>query len=152
KPKTAVNRTTSKSTPKAAPDANQATVSTTQRLEFAIPDLGEGIAGGKVVNVLAQPGDRVAADQPLIELETEKATIPIPSPGPAELAELRVKQGQDVKVGEVIAVVNIEAGAAPPSQKQVEAPAAKAAAIAAPAAKAVPLTPSPIRNGANGVP
>jgi pyruvate dehydrogenase E2 component (dihydrolipoamide acetyltransferase) len=124
------------------------------RIEFAIPDLGEGIESGRVVNVMVKPGDAVAADQPLIELETEKATIPIPSPVQGKIVELRIKRGQDVKVGEVIVVLDAEGGqpgrtapkqpAPPQSEKPTPAPAPTAA-------KPAPASP-PAQVSRNGIP
>ncbi|MCX7701219.1 MAG: hypothetical protein N2039_10110, partial [Gemmataceae bacterium] len=77
----------------------------TVRTEVALPNLGEGIAGGTVVNVLVKPGDRVDAEQTLVEVETEKAAIPVPSPGVGLIEEVRVRAGEQVKVGQVLLVM-----------------------------------------------
>src|SRR2546423_12500987 len=69
-----------------APAKPQAASADGKRVEFKPPDLGEGITGGTVVNVLAKQGDEVEAGQPLLELETEKASNPIPSPAKGRAA------------------------------------------------------------------
>jgi pyruvate dehydrogenase E2 component (dihydrolipoamide acetyltransferase) len=98
--------------PQAAPEtsAKPQVASEEKRVEFKVPDLGEGITGGTVVNVLVKAGDSVEGEQPLIELETEKASIPIPSPAKGRVEEMRVKAGQNVKVGEVLAVLSAAGG------------------------------------------
>jgi len=54
--------------------------------EFLLPELGENVPGGDVLRVLVQPGDVVARDQPVVELETDKATIEVPAPRAAPCA------------------------------------------------------------------
>src|SRR5262249_59412795 len=89
----------------AKPQAESAKPQAASKVEFAIPDLGEGITGGTVVSVEVKPGDTVAADQSLLELETEKATIPIPSPAAGTIEEVRIKPGQKIEVGMVVVVI-----------------------------------------------
>jgi pyruvate dehydrogenase E2 component (dihydrolipoamide acetyltransferase) len=79
--------------------------------DFTLPELGENIAGGDVVRVLVAVGDSVTKDQPILELETDKATIEVPSSVSGTVKEVRVKQGERVKVGQV--VLTLDAGAAP---------------------------------------
>jgi pyruvate dehydrogenase E2 component (dihydrolipoamide acetyltransferase) len=79
--------------------------------DFTLPELGENIAGGDVVRVLVAAGDSVTKDQPILELETDKATIEVPSSVSGTVKEVRVKQGERVKVGQV--VLTLDAGAAP---------------------------------------
>ena len=67
--------------------------------EFKLPELGENIAAGDVVRVLVSAGDTVTRDQPLLELETDKATIEVPSTVAGTVKDVRVKQGERVKVG-----------------------------------------------------
>jgi pyruvate dehydrogenase E2 component (dihydrolipoamide acetyltransferase) len=80
-------------------------------IEFKLPELGENIEKGDVVRVLVSPGDSVAKDQPVLELETDKATIEVPSSLAGTVAEVRVKAGDQVTVGQ--AVLLIENGVAP---------------------------------------
>lgn len=71
-------------------------------LEFKIPEVGENIKTGTVVKIHIKPGDHVKKDQDLLELETEKATVPIPSPCEGVIKEILVKEGQEVKIGQVV--------------------------------------------------
>src|SRR6187551_3917152 len=78
--------------------------------DFTLPELGENVTAGDVVRVLVSPGDTVAKDQPLLELETDKATIEVPSTVAGTVKEVRVKKGDKIKVGAV--VLTVEEGAA----------------------------------------
>lgn len=69
-------------------------------VEFRLPDLGEGIEGGTVIGIILKTGDSVKKDDPVLELETDKAVIPVPSPCDGTIKEIKVKDGQNVKVGE----------------------------------------------------
>ncbi len=91
--------------------------------EFTLPELGENIAAGDVVRVLVSPGDTIAKDQPVLELETDKATIEVPSSVAGVVKDVQAKAGQKIKVGQTILTVDGEDGAA-------AKPAAKAAAQA----------------------
>jgi pyruvate dehydrogenase E2 component (dihydrolipoyllysine-residue acetyltransferase) len=78
--------------------------------EFKVPELGENVAGGDVMRVLVNVGDTVARDQPVLELETDKATIEVPSSVAGTVKEIRVKKGDKITVGAV--VLTVEEGAA----------------------------------------
>jgi pyruvate dehydrogenase E2 component (dihydrolipoamide acetyltransferase) len=80
-------------------------------VEVVVPDLGD-FADVEVIEVLVKPGDTVTAEQGLITLETEKATMDIPSPAAGTLRELRVKTGDRVSTGSVIAVLDTDGAAA----------------------------------------
>ena len=67
--------------------------------EFKLPELGENVEKGDVVRVLVNVGDVVKKDQPVVELETDKATIEVPSPVGGTVTEVKVKPGDKVKVG-----------------------------------------------------
>jgi len=73
--------------------------------EIKLPELGENIEKGDVVRVLVKVGDLIAVDQPIAELETDKATIEVPSPSAGAVAEIRIKPGDKVKVGQVLMVL-----------------------------------------------
>jgi pyruvate dehydrogenase E2 component (dihydrolipoamide acetyltransferase) len=77
--------------------------------EFVIPNLGDGVAAGDVLRVLVKPGDTVATDQPVLELETDKATVEVPINVSGTVKEVRVKPGDKVKPGQ--AVLTIDNGA-----------------------------------------
>src|SRR5437667_5830598 len=79
--------------------------------DFTLPELGENIAAGDVLRVLVKPGDTLAKDQPVMELETDKATIEVPSSVAGRVTDVKVKAGDKVKVGQAILSVD-EAGAA----------------------------------------
>lgn len=79
--------------------------------EFTLPDLGENIEGGDVVNVLVATGDQVSEDQPLLEIETDKAMVEVPSPSAGTIGKIMVKAGDTVKIGQ--AILELEGGDAP---------------------------------------
>ena len=70
--------------------------------EIKIPELGENISAGDVVRVLVKAGDTIEKDQPVLELETDKATIEVPSTAAGTILEVKVKPGDKVKVGQVV--------------------------------------------------
>jgi len=105
--------------------------------DFTLPELGENIATGDVLRVLVKPGDTVAMDQPVLELETDKATIEVPSSVAGKVKEIKVKAGDNVKVGQAILSVEEGAGGAEETAKPAERqPASKPAAKEAKAEKA----------------
>jgi pyruvate dehydrogenase E2 component (dihydrolipoamide acetyltransferase) len=73
--------------------------------EIKLPKLGESVDSGVVSKVLISAGDSVTEDQPVIELETEKATVEVPTPIGGTVKEVRVKEGETIKVGQVILTV-----------------------------------------------
>lgn len=70
--------------------------------EFALPDLGEGIAEAQIIRLMIEPGDKVEEDQSLMEVETDKAAVEIPSPFAGIAKNVHVSEGQTVNVGDVI--------------------------------------------------
>jgi pyruvate dehydrogenase E2 component (dihydrolipoamide acetyltransferase) len=80
--------------------------------DFTLPELGENITAGDVVRVLVSAGDTVKKDQPLLELETDKATIEVPSTLSGTVKDIKVKPGQKIKVGQVVLTVDDAGGAA----------------------------------------
>jgi pyruvate dehydrogenase E2 component (dihydrolipoamide acetyltransferase) len=81
-------------------------------MKVQLPFLAEGIEGGDVVQLLVREGDQVSEGQSLIELETEKATVPVPAPAGGTVARLLVRQGDHVKVGQAIIELNESGGEA----------------------------------------
>ncbi len=71
--------------------------------EVTLPEISENVDSGEVIAVLVSVGDVVEKDQPVVELETEKAAFEVPSPSRGRIAEIDVKVGQTVKVGQVLA-------------------------------------------------
>ncbi len=71
-------------------------------LDFKLPEVGENIKSGNIVAVLVAVGDVVKKDQPLLEMETDKASLEIPSPCDGTIKEILVKKGEDAKIGQVV--------------------------------------------------
>lgn len=111
--------------------------------ELKLPNLGENIDAGDVVNVLVKEGDTIAANQGVVEIETGKATVEIPSPQAGKVTKVHVAKGQSVPIGAVL--VTLEAGAAAPAAKPDKAPStpAPAKAPAQPAAQKPAPPPAP---------
>jgi len=96
---------------------------------FALPDLGEGLTEAEIVKVLVNEGDVLAEDAPLLEVETDKATVEIPSPFGGRVARIHVQPGQSVKVGDVLVTFEDVAsggGGGAPSSRREPAEAAEA--------------------------
>src|SRR5262245_46129298 len=95
-------------------------------VEFKIPELGENIEEATVTKVLVKSGDQVSKDQPLIELETDKATVEVPSTVSGEVKEVRIKEGEKAKVGDVVFVISgSEEAEVAETQVEPDAPAAE---------------------------
>jgi pyruvate dehydrogenase E2 component (dihydrolipoamide acetyltransferase) len=80
--------------------------------DFKLPELGENVTAGDVVRVLVAVGDTVAKDQAVLELETDKATIEVPSSVAGTVKAVRVKQGEKIKVGQVVLTLDDSAAGA----------------------------------------
>ena len=80
--------------------------------EFKLPDLGEGLTEGEVARWLVSEGDEVAEDQPLVEIQTDKTTVEIPSPAAGKVASILVEEGKVVPVGTILVVIGNGAAAA----------------------------------------
>jgi pyruvate dehydrogenase E2 component (dihydrolipoyllysine-residue acetyltransferase) len=81
--------------------------------EFKLPDLGEGLTEGEIARWLVSEGQEVAEDEPLVEIQTDKTTVEIPSPAAGKVARILVAEGEVVAVGTVLVVIG-EDGAEPP--------------------------------------
>jgi pyruvate dehydrogenase E2 component (dihydrolipoamide acetyltransferase) len=108
--------------------------------DFLLPELGENVASGDVLRVLVKAGDMVERDQPVLELETDKATIEVPSSVSGRVGEVRVKEGQKLQVGEVVFTVE-ETAAAEPQRTAPKAAEAASADEASSRGEAAPRTP-----------
>ncbi len=98
--------------------------------DFKLPDLGEGLTEAEIIKVLVREGDVIAEDAPLLEVETDKAQVEIPSPMAGRVERVHVQPGQTVKVGAVLvsfadagAVEKARSGAAPARARPAAAPA-----------------------------
>jgi pyruvate dehydrogenase E2 component (dihydrolipoamide acetyltransferase) len=114
-------------------------------IEVRVPDLGDGIESGDVLEILVREGDQIKKDQGIVELETDKATVEVPSSHAGKVAKVHIKAGQSVKVGEVLVTLEAAAGAPTPAPSAKPAPAAKSApaATAKPAAAKEQAKPQP---------
>ena len=126
--------------------------------EFILPDLGEGIAEAQVIRLLVKEGENVAEDQYLMEVETDKAAVEIPSPYAGVATNIHVKEGETINVGDVIVTFDdTGGGGAPKKEAPAKAPASqgKAAEPApkqtpAPAQTRQPAAPATNRTSSNG--
>ncbi len=116
-------------------------------IEFKLPELGENISQGDLVRLMVTPGATVSEGQSVMELETDKAVLEVPSSVSGTVQEIRVKEGEKIKVGQVIFTVENGAGAkaaAEPVAKAATKPeAAQAAPAPAASAEAAPGQPVP---------
>jgi pyruvate dehydrogenase E2 component (dihydrolipoamide acetyltransferase) len=125
--------------------------------EFKVPELGENVATGDVTKVLVKVGDTITHEQPVLELETDKATIEVPSSVAGVVKEIRVKKGDKVKVGAVVLTVDAPASgngdraAAAKTPPPDAAPSLDAPTVAAPqsapaqASASSRVVPMPVR-------
>src|ERR1700742_3353327 len=93
--------------------------------EIRVPTLGESVTEATIGKWFKQPGDAVAVDEPLVELETDKVTIEVPAPAAGVLSEIAAKNGDTVAVGALLGAITQGSGAA-------AAPAAPAETAKAP--------------------
>src|SRR5258706_6960334 len=118
--------------------------------EIRVPTLGESVTEATIGKWFKQPGDPVEADEPLVELETEKVTIEVPAPAAGVLSEIVAKDGETVAIGALLGQIDPGAGARTAAGKAAEpekaTPPPKAVSTPAPqvpkAAAAIPLAPS----------
>ena len=106
-------------------------------MEFKLPDIGEGIHEGEITKWLVKVGDTLSADQPMVEVMTDKATVEIPSPVVGVVKEIVFKEGQTVEVGKVLIRID-EAGKTTSSPPKVEAPKPAAPRTVSPITEAKP--------------
>ncbi len=100
-------------------------------IEIRVPTLGESVTEATIAQWFKKPGEAVAVDEPLVELETDKVTVEVPAPAAGVLSEVSVQDGETVEVGALLG--SIAEGAAAPAAKPAEAAPAPAASESAPA-------------------
>ena len=120
-------------------------------VQFALPDLGENIESGDVIRILVDVGDRLAEDQTVIELETDKAVIEVPSSIDGTVTGILIQQGDTIAVGQPILEVETAEAPAVEETPPAPAPAAEPAPTpmpqepaTAPVVEEAPLAPTPI--------
>jgi 2-oxoglutarate dehydrogenase E2 component (dihydrolipoamide succinyltransferase) len=131
-------------------------VATGTAADVVMPQMGVSVSEGTVTKWLKNPGDQIEADEPLLEISTDKVDTEVPAPGSGVLSEILVQEGETVAVGTLLARIGGEAGVAapsapaPPAPKE-EAPAPKPEAAAppppAPEPAAAPPATAPAGNG-----
>jgi pyruvate/2-oxoglutarate dehydrogenase complex dihydrolipoamide acyltransferase (E2) component len=121
------------------------------RVEFALPDVGEGLEEGEIISWLVGPGDTVVRDQPLVEVQTDKALVELPSPVAGQVVALAFAPGDIVKVGQVLVVLEDAGGggttAPAPPAASADAPPGPRAALAPQTPPAPPLETPPGSGG-----
>lgn len=111
--------------------------------EFKLPDLGENIDAADVVKVLVSVGDTISKDQSVLEVETDKAAIEVPSTVKGVIKEIRIKEGDKAKVGQVILTVEDSSTAPAEEEKPIEKAEGQAPQSAPkPVSKPPEITPS----------
>src|SRR5207244_10012785 len=108
-------------------------MSTTEAIDVVMPQMGVSVSEGTITKWLKQQGDQVEADEPLLEISTDKVDTEVPSPGSGVLTEILVQEGQTVDVGTKLAVIGGDgadgaSGSEPQSQAEPPEPATQAAA------------------------
>src|SRR6266849_2928211 len=112
----------------------------TTMTEIRVPTLGESVTEATIGRWFKKPGDAVAVDEPLVELETDKVTIEVPAPAAGTLAEISAKDGDTVAVGAILGMIKEGAGGAKAAPARA-APTAEAKPAAKPAAAAPAQSP-----------
>ena len=107
--------------------------------EFRLPDLGEGLTEGEIARWLVAEGDEIAEDAPLVEIQTDKTTVEIPSPAAGTVMRILVAEGDVVPVGTVLVVIGGADEPPPPASNRLLQADAPAPAPAAGRVQATPL-------------
>ncbi|AHG00498.1 branched-chain alpha-keto acid dehydrogenase subunit E2 [Halostagnicola larsenii XH-48] len=119
--------------------------------EFKLPDVGEGVAEGELVSWLVEEGDSVSEDQPVAEVETDKALVEVPSPVDGSVRELRAEAGEIVPVGDVIITFDVE-GEEPADGADVETGDDRADSTSTPESETESATHTDAEDGPAGDP
>ncbi|MEO8441940.1 MAG: biotin/lipoyl-containing protein, partial [Betaproteobacteria bacterium] len=111
-------------------------------LEVKVPDIGD-FKEIPIIEILVKPGDSVKAEDPLIALESDKATMEVPAPQSGVVKEIKVKVGDKVSQGTLVLMLDAAESAAPAAPAAAKAPAQPAAAPATASAPPAPAAPPP---------
>jgi pyruvate dehydrogenase E2 component (dihydrolipoyllysine-residue acetyltransferase) len=112
--------------------------------EFKLPELGENIESGDLVRLMIKPGASITEGEPVMELETDKAVVEVPSSVTGTIGEIRVKEGDKLRVGQVIFTVENGSGARTTPASKTEKPAAQASSVSPDPVSPRPVSASPI--------
>lgn len=107
-------------------------------IEIRVPQMGESVTEGVIAQWLKNPGDSVAVDEPIVEVETDKITVEVPSPAAGVLGAHAVGEGDTVAVGDILGTIDAGAAPAPSADPATAATVAAMPAAAAPTAAAMP--------------
>ena len=120
-------------------------------IEVRLPELGENVISGDVVSIMVSLGDTVELEQPLLEIETDKAVAEVPSTSQGVVKEILIKEGDAIAPGQVVLVLDGESTGSPEPEAPAEAIVSEPAPVEpepAPAPKPAPIeaasAPSPI--------
>src|SRR6266446_5585358 len=111
------------------------------RVDVIMPQMGESIAEGTLTKWLKKAGDKVARDEPIFEISTDKVDAEIPSPAAGVLADIKVGEGQTVPINTIVALIETDAGASVGAAAPASKPAPPAKTPPAPAAKQATAPP-----------
>src|SRR5512141_2152813 len=132
-------------------------MATETAIDVVMPQMGVSVSEGTITKWLKQEGEHVEADEPLLEISTDKVDTEVPSPGSGTLSQILVQEGQTVEVGTKLAVIGGAGAAAEPQVAAPEPPVAEPApaptpapAAAAPEPEPVPAQPIPAQTSTNG--
>ena len=117
-------------------------MATTETVDVVMPQMGVSVSEGTITKWLKQEGEQVEADEPLLEISTDKVDTEVPSPGSGTLTQILVQEGATVDVGTKLAVIGGDGGGAPSSTDDVPEPATAQAAAESAAVSDAPATPT----------
>ncbi len=122
------------------------------RIELLLPKMGESVAEATIIKWIKNEGDTVKADEPIVEIATDKVDSEVPSPEDGVLVQRLVNDGDVVQVGQPIAIISTGAGDAPAKEapKAAAAPVAEKAAVVEAASVATPLAAEVLKDGPDG--
>ena len=112
--------------------------------EFKLPELGENIESGDLVRLMIKPGASITEGEPVMELETDKAVVEVPSSVTGTIGEIRVKEGDKLRVGQVIFTVENGSGGGTTPASKTETPAAQTISVPATPVPTRPVSASPV--------
>ena len=113
-------------------------------VSFKLPELGENIKGGTIVKVLVNVGDTISREQPVLEMETDKAVVEVPAGLAGRVAEIHVKAGDKAEIGRLILTLEDSGSPEAPAVKKEKAPAPVQPAPAPAARPPAPVAPAPV--------
>ncbi len=139
---------------KTASEPGKKAAAQSRSVEVKLPELGENVESGTITQVLVSEGDTVEQEQEIVEVETDKAAVQVPSTVGGTVKEIRVKSGEDIKIGQTLLVIesteaekaSSDQAAAAPSEAKADEQATKESKTAKPEA-AEPSAPSQPRTG-----